>query len=192
MDTCPAELPALAAHLWLRIETAARTAGDPFRAVVLTTAVDGQPAARTVILREAHAGSRTLAVFSDARAAKVDQLRRNPRAQWLFFDPRARIQIRAGGPVTLHRDDDIARQALEKVSPANRANYATHFPPGSEIAQPALALMMPADHDAGRDHFTVIRATIEELDWLELGEPHHRRASFTWDGHMWNGRWLVP
>lgn len=192
MNTWPAELPALLAHLWKRLETAGHIVGDPFRTVALATATDGEPAARIVVLREADAAARTLTAFSDNRAAKVQELRRNPHAQWLFFDPRARVQIRARGPVTIHCGDDIARQAWENLSPANRANYATHFPPGSEIAGPDLAFMMPANHDAGRDHFTVIRATIEKLDWLELGEPHHRRAAFAWTGREWKDRWLVP
>ncbi len=192
MNTWPAELPALLAHLWKRLETAGHIVGDPFRTVALATATDGEPAARIVVLREADAAARTLTAFSDNRAAKVQELRRNPHAQWLFFDPRARVQIRASGPLTIHHGDDVAFRAWEKVAPANRANYAAPFPPGSEIAAPTLALPMPFDYDAGRDHFTVIRATIERLDWLELGEPHHRRAAFAWTGREWKDRWLVP
>ncbi len=192
MDTCPAELPALLEQLWQRLEAAASTANDPFRTPALATADNGQSATRIIVLREASAASHTLTAYSDARAPKVQQLRRDPRAQWLFFDPRTRVQIRASGTTAIHHGDDLARKTWEKVAPANRANYAASLPPGSEIAKPIFALPMPPDHDAGRNHFALIRATIDNLDWLELGEPHHRRAGFKWNGQAWSGHWLVP
>lgn len=191
MDTWPDDLPAIAAHLWQRL-AAACAASTPLRTPVLATEDDGQPAARVVVLRAADAATRTLATYSDVRAAKVGQLRRNPAAHWLFYDPHARVQIRATGRVVIHHGDELARCAWETLPLAQRANYAAPFSPGSEIARPTFALPMPANHDAGLGRFVVLCATLDRFDWLELGEPHHRRAAFAWDGHAWIGRWLVP
>ena len=166
----------------------ARAAGDkshPWRTPVLATVDAGAPPradARTVVLREVDATSHTLVFFSDSRAPKLRQLRAAPRGTLLFWSPALGWQLRCA--ITLEAEDQglavSTRWARIAQAPAAQ-DYLSPLPPGSplEIAAPA----------AGQhEHFAVVTAAVQSLDWLELHPDGHRRAAFSSTG----SRWLQP
>jgi pyridoxamine 5'-phosphate oxidase len=165
----------------------ARAAGDkshPWRTPVLATIDPGAGApsadARTVVLREVDATSHTLLFFSDSRAPKLRQLRAHPRGTLLFWSPALAWQLRCA--VTLEAEDEglavSTRWARIEGSPAAH-DYLSPLPPGAPLDGPAMAQ---------REHFAVITAAVQAIDWLELHPAGHRRASFSSRG----GRWLQP
>ncbi|WP_017941770.1 MULTISPECIES: pyridoxamine 5'-phosphate oxidase [unclassified Thioalkalivibrio] len=82
---------------WLE---AAREAGnpDPTAMILATADADGQPSARTVLLKHVDAGG--LAWYTDSRSRKGQDLNENPRAALLFYWPETERQIRVEGPVS--------------------------------------------------------------------------------------------
>ncbi|WP_019593259.1 pyridoxamine 5'-phosphate oxidase [Thioalkalivibrio sp. ALM2T] len=82
---------------WLE---AAREAGnpDPTAMILATADADGQPSARTVLLK--HVDPEGLAWYTDSRSRKGQDLSENPRAALLFYWPETERQIRVEGPVT--------------------------------------------------------------------------------------------
>ena len=186
------------AACWRELAAAAGDAKHPWRTPVLATIDDGQADARTVVLREARAPE--LRLYSDARAPKVAQARRDPSGTLVMWSPalgwqlRCRVQlaVMADGPEVAARWQSVraTRGALDYLSPAT---------PGAPLAAPASAssstspvisadtsTAISPDADA---HFAIIVATVVSLDWLELHREGHRRARFDTAGER---RWLQP
>jgi hypothetical protein len=170
------------AAIWEELQRSARDRSHAWHTAVLAT-VDGDGAdARTVVLREADAGSRQLRIYSDSRAGKVAQLQAHPVAMLVLWSSLLGWQLRC----RLHceiADDGIAvssRWTGIKLSPAAQ-DYLSPLPPGSALDAQTPALVH-------REYFAVITARVLSIDWLELHPDGHRRARFG-DGPA---RWLQP
>ena len=152
---------------------------SPFHTpVVATIGTDGLPQARTVVLRGFDPEARVLRFHTDRRAGKVAELRQVPAASLLFYDARAKIQVRIAGSAQVHHGDAIAEAAWAKTRPFSRLCYRQSAAPGAAIDDPATELGEPFDDGFAR--FTVVRVTITALDWLYLSVQGHRRARFVW------------
>ena len=176
--------------IWAGVVWASQHPGEPWRLPALATLGEAGPQVRTVVLREAMPSARRLVAWTDTRSPKVGELRRDPRAQWLFHDAANGLQLRAATQVQIHEDDGVARKAWTAVPPPNRINYLGTQAPGTVLNRPDSD-QPPANSDMPA-HFAVIVATVHELDWLWLNPSGHRRARFRWTGAGWAGEWLVP
>ncbi|MBI2925795.1 MAG: pyridoxamine 5'-phosphate oxidase family protein [Verrucomicrobia bacterium] len=193
-------LEVLMATTWQTLEEAGASDTHPFRTPALATASNRGPSVRAVVLRRAERAQRTLMCFTDARTTKVRHVSACRRVEWLFFDPAERVQLRAAGVATVHRGDVVARAAWEQTPLASRLNYCATSAPGTEIATPDASLpvvwreRLPTaeETERGWSNFAVILTTVDRLDWLQLAEPLHHRAVFTWDGERFVGQWVVP
>ncbi len=192
------ELPTL---VWRALETACNEPDNPLRTAAFGTANQFDAALRTVVLRRVDATLRQLVCYTDARAAKVRHIRLNPQVQWLFHDPRDRVQLRVAALAMVHHGDAIAQAAWRSVPEVNRINYCTINPPGTAIQSPEESLpaawrgRVPAaeEREHGLEHFAVLVTTVEQIEWLQLcADGRHRRASLNWTGEKFSGVWLVP
>jgi hypothetical protein len=61
-------------------------------------------------------------------------------------------------------------------------DYLSPLPPGAPVEP-----LRP--ERSTRDHFAVVHARVQAIDWLELHAEGHRRALFDQQGQ---GRWLTP
>lgn len=155
-----------------------------------TVGLDGAPAARTVVLRGFDPGPRTLRLHSDARAAKVAELLREPRCTLHFYDAAAQVQLRLGAVARVHRDDALAKDAWSASRAFSRMWYAVEPGPGAVVPSPLAA---PQDPGVGRHNFAVLQLGFHSLEWLWLSVEGHRRARFTWPGGGTpDAEWLVP
>lgn len=164
---------------------------SPFHTPALATiAGDGAPALRTVILRAFDPARRLLRIHTDSRSPKAAELRADARASVLGYDPKAQMQLRLGGTVTLHADDALAEEAWVTSRHSSRMTYAAAHAPGSPLPAPIAG---PDDPRAGRIHFLALVMTVASLEWLMLDPAGHRRARFTWNaaGAM-TATWTAP
>ncbi len=157
--------------------------------------------ARTVVLRAFDPITRQIRIHSDARTHKNAHVAEKSNGVFVFYDPGARIQLRAYGPCDIHIAGAIADAAWAESQHFSRRCYMAPDAPGSDASNPTSGL--PADVEArvpteeetliGRPHFSVMLLTITSLDWLFLAHDGHRRARFTWnsDGAC-DQNWLVP
>jgi len=174
------------AALWQELERAARDKAHGWRTPVLAT-VDTRGGAlhadaRTVVLREVDTAARQLLIYSDARAAKAEQLHANPRGTFVMWAKDLGWQLRIQALLTL-QDEGLAvssRWTTLKLSPAAQ-DYLSPLPPGSPLDAAVPALEQ-------REHFAVITAAVEQIDWLELHPEGHRRALFGGG----TAQWLQP
>ncbi|HTH48818.1 MAG TPA: pyridoxamine 5'-phosphate oxidase family protein [Candidatus Limnocylindria bacterium] len=180
----------LVGSIWTLLAMACHYPEEPWRLPVLTTLGESGPQARTVVLRETVPSARRLVAWTDVRSPKVAELRRDPRAQWLFYDARSGQQLRAASMVEVHHADSVTESAWVTVPASNRANYLQDLAPGTVVGpRDPRRFTEPTEWPS---HFAVLVATVHELDWLWLCPDGHRRARFCWDGERWGGQWLVP
>ncbi|MEO5962607.1 MAG: pyridoxamine 5'-phosphate oxidase [Thermomonas sp.] len=106
MATLPADLPADILTTFDILFEEALAAGEPDRtAMMLATATaDGQPSARTVLLKSHDADGFVFYTHMDGRKGR--ELQANPQAALLFHWPRVRngVQVRIEGDVVLVED----------------------------------------------------------------------------------------
>lgn len=159
---------------------------------VVTIRADGQPRARTVVLRGCRRDAAQLRFHTDRRSPKVAELRADPRAMLHVYDPGAKVQLQLDCRAELHIDDDVATAAWEAAQAMSRICYQVSTAPGTEIETPALAAFDPDATDGGAENFMVVILNVEAIEWLFLDARGHRRARFTRSGEDWDGTWLVP
>jgi len=160
-------------QLWHYLGKIAQDSGHPARVISLAS-VDQQGAAqvRSVILREVEPWS--LSVYTDSRSPKVAQLRQDPRAEILIWDPDPRWQLRfsAQAEVVLGPETDRLWQRIKGTSAAS--DYLAPQAPGAPLASETEALDEPA--------IAILRFKVIKIDWLELNPSGHRRQRLTPDG----------
>lgn len=182
MDTRFESLDLIGRACWRELERAARDRDHEWRVMTLAT-VDGERAdARSVVVREAVAATKTLLFYADDRSAKVQQLRDHPQATMVAWSRSLSWQLRLRVNLALMEDglEVSSRWARVKLSPSAQ-DYLAALPPGTPVDryQPERG---------SREHFAVVCAEVQSIDWLELHVEGHRRASFDAGG----AHWLVP
>jgi len=186
--------------IWSRLVVACGTTNDPWRTPALATGSGTDRGLRTVVLRAVDADRRELTLFSDSRAGKVRQLTSRNLADWLFYDPTEKVQLRLHGISRCHWKDTESRRLWENVPPVNRVNYCATVPPGTELPERGTGLpgdlagqKLTLENTArGWEHFAVLITTVTDMDWLWLRTEGHWRARFTWTNDEWKGTWVAP
>lgn len=188
--------------VWTALDAGARRAKHPFHTPVVATGGADDCDARVVVLRRASPEARELAFHTDARAPKVRLLQRCHTTAWVFYDPAAKVQVRAKGPTTVHIGDATAAQAWARTKLMSRRCYLAEVAPSTPADAPtsglpaALIERSPTaqESEAGFVNFAVCVTTVARLEWLYLAARGHRRAVFTWDAAAarWRGTWLTP
>lgn len=190
--------------VWQELTRAPRDKHHEWRTPVLATVQAGeagpQADARTVVLREVDRETRTLLLFTDARSPKVAQMAAHPQGTVVMWSKNLGWQLRIGVQLRVETEGlaVLSRWARLKLSPAAQ-DYMAPSPPGSELpvempaaAQDPLflstAFTNPQVPRESREHFAVIAASVQSIDWLELSGQGHRRADFS----AGTSRWLVP
>ncbi len=179
--------------LWADLTRGAADKKSPLnRPAIATATVSGQPACRTVVLRKVTPSERTLVFHTDIRSAKVAELERTPTVAWLFWNPRANIQIRVTAETSLHHNDDVARAAWASLHDGSRRTYAQITSPSAVVEAPGGSDPAILSLDVAEDNFVVVQTTATAIDWLNLAPTGHRRAQWVWNVRTgkWDGRWV--
>ncbi|MEL7231823.1 MAG: pyridoxamine 5'-phosphate oxidase family protein [Pseudomonadota bacterium] len=159
---------------------------SPLRWFTLATvSPDGQPEARTVVLREIDREAHRITLFTDRRAAKVAALNANPTAECHFFDSRKMLQFRLSGIAAILRHGERWQSLFDKVPEYALGDYSALIAPGT-------AGTMGSDSALAADNFTVIDISVHSLDWLSLSREGHQRARFIWQGETVSAEFVMP
>ena len=173
-------LDAIEAEIWSQLERAPRDRGHGWRIGVLATSAGAD--ARSVVLRDVDRARRSLIFYADSRSAKVRQIEARPQGTLVLWCQALGWQLRLRVTLAVQTSGLAvsSRWARLKMTPGAQ-DYLSPLPPGSTIAAP-----LP---DRGsREHFGVVTAAVDRIDWLELHAEGHWRACFDGQGR----RWLVP
>ncbi len=165
---------------WLAGELAAAVGSARHGLHLLTVATvgcNGQPDARTVVLRHIDPVGREIRFHSDVRSPKVQSLRVNPRVALHWYDPSCRVQVRITATATIHHADAVAAAAWAGAQAMSRACYTSAAAPGDRIAAFAAGPAAPApEDDAGLARFAVVSCRFDDIDLLSLHAAGHQRV----------------
>ena len=167
------------AAVWWELGQAVHGRGHAWRIAVLAT-VDGDAAdARNVVLRDLDAAQRTLLMYTDARSPKARQVAAHPQGMLVLWSPALGWQLRLRVALSLETAGlrVSSRWAKLKLTPAAQ-DYLSPLAPGT-------ALDAPAPERQSREHFAVLAARVQSVDWLELHAQGHRRALFSAAAAAW-------
>ena len=189
-----AGLAEIEAAVWRELETAITGRGHAWRVGVLATR-DGEGVdARNVVLREIDSDTRTLRIYTDARSPKAQQMVQHPQGTLVLWSPALGWQLRLRVALTLENSGlaVLSRWARLKLTPAAQ-DYMSPLPPGSTLAGPPANTLNAPPAAAlttreSREHFAVVAAEVQAIDWLELDARGHRRAMFG----SGTARWVAP
>lgn len=174
-------------HCWQMLVRASRHRKADWRTPVLATVgLDGAPRARVLVLRKVEPGAGLLWLHTDVRAAKIAELRAEPRVALTFWDSRRALQLRVQGCARIESDPALLAEAWARVPGGSRRNYATVAAPGSRLTGDAAYL---AD---GAANFAMLAVRVERLEWLWLGPVVHQRGESRRVADGWESVRLVP
>lgn len=153
-----------------------------WRVATLATLDEGQPQARSIVLREVDAPERKLVFYTDARSPKVRQIESSPEGTLMFYSRHLGWQLRMRVRLAVEKSGLAVSSRWAKLqTSAGAQDYLAAAAPGSPLDAPLSDL-------GQRGHFALIEAMAESVDWLELDPQGHRRAMFGGDG----GKWVQP
>lgn len=188
-----ATLEAIGDAVWHELDAAVHDRGHAWRTPVLATAdALGRPDARTVVLREVDGGARRLALYSDARAAKITQLQARAEAMLVCWSPALSWQLRLALQVEVHHEGLAAASRWARLRLSRGAqDYLAPRPPGAVLdREPARATPPDTDTDTDADTSTAaasrppdpaFEAVLDPalgLDPHAVGGPAAQRAHF--------------
>lgn len=165
-----------------------RGASDPDSALHLaglaSIGLGGAAEARTVVLRGADRAAATLETHADRASHKVNELRANPLATFVFWDPGHSLQIRA-------------RVRMEVLTGAEAGDLWDNLSEGARRAYggappPSTPMVSATDYTetTARDRMAILRGHVTAMDLLHLGALHRRALYEDHDG--FKGMWLAP
>ena len=187
---------------WEQLSAGVKSSKHPFHHPVLGTTNGDFAETRTVILRKVIPKEQSLIFHSDARSPKIEQLKKNNKVTWLFYDEQSRVQIRIKAEAIINHKNDFALERWNASRLESRRCYLSNPAPSSisEIATDGLPKNLSVKDlteenvASGFENFVVIQTKVLELDWLFLNHAAHKRAKFSY--HPENNEviqhWLIP
>lgn len=192
------DLDRLLDHIWDYMADGVESGprgGHPFATPTVGTR---GPDLRTITARHVERTARRLIFHSDARAAKIKEIRRDPAVAWHCWDAERQQHLVLQGQASVHTDDAVADHWWEHEPPPALRRYTRSAAPGTPIEHTAPGSAgkaeepPPADAEDGRTHFAVVRTVVERIDWLHTHPDGHYRAHFQWNGKLFRSTWVTP
>ena len=184
--------------IWSMLNNAVKDRNSQFRIPVFSCGNNDNIESRIVVLRKSDENNNIVQFHSDIRSDKINILKKNPKASFLFYDKELKIQVRLKVEAIINHKNDVTKQSWEKTQHISRKCYLVDNGPGTISDEPTSGLKPELDNfdytkeesEEGYKIFTVIQCKIKSIEWLYLAAKGHRRARFDLE----NGRenWLVP
>jgi pyridoxamine 5'-phosphate oxidase len=194
-------LEEILADCWLSLVNGVENDKHPFRCAALGTIDKDEVEMRTVVLRKVIPDEETLIFYSDNRSPKVEQLRKNNKISWLFYDEKTRIQIRIKAEATIHHQNELTLNSWEDCRLESRRCYMVNPSPSCSIDFPTDGLphhlrevknLTKENVEEGFQNFVVVKTKALSIDWLFLNHAGHCRAKFTYENNNVKKEWMLP
>lgn len=199
INQIPYDLNGILQDSWHRMINGTIVKNHPFRSPSIATIENEYPIIRTVVLRKALPTEKTLIFHTDYRSPKLNQIIKNDKVSWLFYDPVAKIQLRIKTKATIHYNDEITLNQWSATRSISKKTYLVNPSPSaiSDVSTDGLSefkeiKLSDKQLETGYQNFAVIKCMVKELDWLHLNKDGHRRAKFIFQNDTVKQYWLVP
>ena len=155
---------------------------------------------RIIVLRGINNIKKTLWFHSDIRSKKIETLKNNSQASFLFYDKKEKIQIRAIGKTKIHYKNSFTDSSWKNTAHMSRQCYLGKRNPGSSTNNPTSGLSEDIDNskysmsesELGYNNFFVVVTFLTSIEWLYLASKGHRRAKFILLNDQVDKKWLIP
>ncbi len=167
----------LIARIWQELTRATKDRHHNWRTpAVASIGLDGSPQVRTIVLRHANQTLWTLDAYTDSRSPKYQELKKNGRAQVVFWSARLSWQLRVSVIASVHDEGDMVKAAWARMSQSKASkDYLSDQAPGSATVSDNVS--EASSPNATNNHYlAVLSFQVISMDWLELGKDMHRRA----------------
>jgi len=185
-------------EIWSLLQRGVVDRNEDFRLPVVIVSSNDSAEGRVVVLRGAFKDKNILRFHTDFRSSKIKSLKENKKIYFVFYNKKRKIQVRAEGIATVHKDNELTKEAWTKTQMMSRKCYLSPQAPGDFINDSASDLSkdmgseIPTyeQSEMGYKNFCVIESKIKSFEWLYLASQGHRRAKFMLDENK--STWLVP
>jgi pyridoxamine 5'-phosphate oxidase len=175
------------AVVWRLLMRACQDNTSALRHATVATHSEHGPEVRIMLLRQVDSQARSLTLFTDARSAKVTQLRHDARLALMFWAPHLHLQIRMRGTACLHQGNARAAAVHANIPEHAWRDYTSLVAPGTPAEQVTYAPGLLAQN------FCLIDASVSAMDILALRHEHaggHKRLHLNYINSQRS--WLVP
>lgn len=180
-------LDSLFTNVWRDLVRASNDAKHSFRYPALATFQEGKVLSqRTVVLRKVQSENKSLLLYSDYRTQKISDLKINPVASLLFYNPKKKNQLRISCRIKIHNQDEESERRWDKIGYEQKRDYASIEAPGTELNTPSP--LYYKNFEEGYKHFTLVECQAFSIDVLQLKREQHERAFFALNEE--NGEWI--
>lgn len=163
-----------------------------------TVRADGRPANRTVVFRGFLPESNQIAIITDRRSQKIEQIERNAEAEICWYFPKTREQFRLAGTLYIvdagHLNESwqsAYHEIWQKLSEAARAQFYG-IAPGQPLAE-LIETESKSDSDSIPESFRLLVFEPKDLDYLDLKtHPHDHRYHWLNKAGEWQSESLTP
>ena len=162
-----------------------------FHTPVVSTINENKIVSRVMVLREFNFDKKILRFHTDNRAAKIDNLTKNPSSKVIGYDADLKIQIKMQGEAKVHIDDEVAKIAWNESTPRSKKCYSVKGGSSKKIENPGDYDITNFEVEDGYQNFAVIIFNFLSLEFLYLKSSGHRRALHDWYDD-YSSTWLVP
>ena len=185
-------------EIWSLLQRGVVDRNEDFRLPVVIVSSNDSAEGRVVVLRGAFKDKNILRFHTDFRSPKIKSLKENKKIYFVFYNKKRKIQVRAEGIATVHKDNELTKEAWTKTQMMSRKCYLSPQAPGDFINDSASDLSKDMGNEIptyeqsemGYKNFCVIESKIKSFEWLYLASQGHRRAKFMLDENK--STWLVP
>ena len=186
--------------IWELLRIGLKNRDLPFHIPVFICGNKNRSDGRIVVLRGVDEKEKKIWFHSDIRSNKVNILKSNSEATFLFYDKNEKIQLRISGNTKINYQNNISKKSWEKTAHMSRQCYLGDKAPGSDVSIPTSGLTSDVDNlkftkkesEIGYKNFCVIETFIKSIEWLYLAAKGHRRAYFTLKNNLLEKKWLIP
>ena len=162
-----------------------------FHTPVVSTMYENKIVSRVMVLREFNFDKKILRFHTDNRAAKIDNLTKNPSSTVIGYDADLKIQIKMQGYAKVHIDDEVAKIAWNESTSRSKKCYSVKGGSSKKIENPEDYDITNFEVEDGYKNFAVIIFNFLSLEFLYLKSSGHRRALHDWYDD-YSSTWLVP
>lgn len=157
-------------------------------ASLATVTTEGQPRARSVILRDFRTNPEQIFFATHAYSAKVAEIRANPQVAVTFNHVDSSVQLRSQGKAAIIEDEAERLRAWDTLAPHTQQQYASVAEPGTSFHENMTAA---EDRPTAFQRFAWLKVELHQLEWLNLGTTPHQRWQFERAGNTWHGQRIV-
>ena len=176
-------------NIWVCMDKGVNDRLSDYHTFSLSTSCKMIPEIRTVVLRGCDREKQRIIFHTNNLTKKVNEIQDNPNVGALFYDKKAKVQIRFNGIAVINNGDEYCKNRWNKMSSQAQECYYQNVAPGKDIQYPEI-VKNQLENKLSKN-FTVITINIHRIEWLYLSSTGHTRVKFLKD-KKFSGQWIAP